>query len=100
MALTVAQLREAIRAGTSARETAELTRILTFSEGFVGRYAPDAPEAVRDEAAISLAGYIFDSPTAAGMARHANLFLNSRAQSILSSYKARRGLAASAVDPT
>ena len=100
MALTVAQLREAIRAGNSARETAEITRLLTFAEGFVERYAGTAPTAVRDEAAIRLAGYIFDSPAAAGMSRHSAIFLNSGAWGLLSSYKERRGLAVSTVDPT
>ena len=90
MALSIAALRSAIRAGDSARETVEVTRLRNFAVAFVNRYAPNAPETIRDEAAIRLAGYIFDSPSASGQARHANAFLNSGAQAIVGPYKARR----------
>ena len=92
MALSIAALRSAIRAGDSARETVEVTRLRNFAVAFVNRYAPNAPETIRDEAAIRLAGYIFDSPSASGQARHANAFLNSGAQAIVGPYKARRGV--------
>ena len=92
VALSIATLRSAIRAGDSARETVEVTRLRNFAVAFVNRYAPNAPETIRDEAAIRLAAYHFDQPNASGQSRHANAFLSSGAQAILGPYKVRRGV--------
>ncbi len=67
MALTVAQLLNAIRAApegevVSAQLTAIGTRLLAVGRALVDTYAPLAPEDVRDEAVIRVAGYLYDAP--------------------------------------
>ena len=41
------------------------TALLAAMTALVNRYAPDAPEAVRDEAALRVAGYLNEQPGAA-----------------------------------
>ena len=60
MALTAEQLAYALSADTATAE-----RLLPVAVALVDRYAPDAPEAVRDEAAIRCAGWLVDQPSAA-----------------------------------
>ena len=63
--LTVAELAAAIRLGDTAEETAQATRLLTTATELVTKHAPDAPDAIQNEAAIRVAGYLFDMPQAA-----------------------------------
>ena len=58
MALTIEKLQAAI-----GGDPTTATRLLGVSVAIVERYAPDAPEPVRDEAAIRLAGWIRGSPS-------------------------------------
>ena len=53
MALTAEQLAYALSADTATAE-----RLLPVAVALVDRYAPSAPEAVRDEAAIRCAGWL------------------------------------------
>ena len=85
--LTVAQLANALRVGDTAEETELVTRLLAASTAAVERYAPDAPNAIADEAAIRLAGYLFDMPHAPGGARYANALRNSGAAGLLSLWR-------------
>lgn len=68
MALTAAQLAAAMRlipdAATAvpAEYADTVTRLLGVTEALVEQYAPNAPEVVRDEARVRLAGYLFDRP--------------------------------------
>ena len=62
--LTAAELRAAIRAGDSAEETTAVTRLLGVASALVLKYSPGAPDALHDEAAIRVAGYLFDAPSA------------------------------------
>lgn len=67
MALTVAQLLSAIRAvpegeAADASITAIGTRLLAVGRAMVDSYAPNAPEDVRDEAVVRVAGYLYDAP--------------------------------------
>ena len=64
MALTTAQLADALRLDAAdAKVAGQLQRIQPAAEAAVLRFAPQAPEAIRDEATIRLAGYLYDAPT-------------------------------------
>lgn len=90
MALTVDQLRVAIRAGNSSAETAILTRLLAVSQAIVEVTAPGAPEPVKDEAAVRIAGYLFDQPNAGARVNYASASRNSGALSLLSKWRVHR----------
>lgn len=64
--ITASDLAGAIRIGSSPDETAQATRLLTYANEAVTLHAPDAPDTAHNEAAIRVAGYLFDMPTAAG----------------------------------
>ena len=68
MALTAQQLAAALRL-TATPATAVppehadvVSRLLLVTDELVKQYAPDAPEAVRDEARVRVAGYLYDRP--------------------------------------
>ena len=88
--LTVEQLAAALRLGNSTEETAEATRLLAYATEAVARYAPNAPDATSNEAAIRLAAYLFDMPNAGRGVGYANALRNSGAQSILIPYRVHR----------
>ena len=54
--LTEAQLVEA-----TSMDSAHATRLLPVATAVVEAYAPDAPEALQNEAAIRFAGYLYSS---------------------------------------
>ena len=58
--LTAAELAEAI--GVDSNTAA---RLLAVASALVERYAPEAPEAISNEAAIRSAGWLADQPSAA-----------------------------------
>ena len=62
MAVTITEeaLAQAIRV-----DTATATRLLAVATALVERYAPDAPDAISNEAAIRSAGWLADQPSAA-----------------------------------
>ena len=80
MAITIAQLAEALRVEDLA--DADVARLHATATEVVSRRAPDAPEAIRDEAIVRLAGYLYDQPPAAPGATHAGAWLNSGAASL------------------
>ena len=88
--LTVAELLAALRMGSSTEETAEATRLLAYASGAVVKYAPDAPDTAHNEAAIRVAGYLFDQPFASRDSAYANALRNSGAASILLAYRVHR----------
>lgn len=92
--LDVAGLTSAIRLGDSAEEVAEATRLLSFATEAISRHLGDAyegaPEAVVNEAAIRLAGYLFDQPNAGRGLSFANAGRNSGAWQILLPYRVHR----------
>ena len=88
--LTVAQLAAAMRLGSTTDETAEATRLLAYATAAVVKHAPDAPDAVQNEAVIRLAAYLFDQPTAGRYTGHANAMRNSGAAAILLPYREHR----------
>ena len=88
--LTVAELAAALRVGSSTQETAEMTRLLAYTTEAVTRHAPDAPAVVGNEAAIRLAGYLFDMPDASRYAGHGDPLRNSGAARVLLPYRQHR----------
>ena len=92
MAITItsAQLAAALRVGDSAEETAEITRLLGYATAAVTKHAVNAPEEIANEAVVRLAGYLFDSPTAARGATFANALTNSGAAAALLPYRVHR----------
>lgn len=95
MAVTVTQLSAALRVGDGVTAPAEpqlsvLTRLLGVATATVSRVAPDAPEAVRDEAAIRMAAYLYDQPPTVQGDRYANAWRNSGAASLVARWVVRR----------
>ena len=88
--ITAAQLAAALRLSGTTEETNEVTRLLAVATELVTNHAPDAPDAVANEAVVRLAGYLFDQPFAPGTERYANAFRNSGAASLLVRYRVRR----------
>ena len=88
--LTVAELAAAIRLGSSAEETDQATRLLAYVATAVTKHAPDAPDVVQNEAAIRLAGYLFDQPNAGRGVGYADALRNSGAAAILLPYRVHR----------
>lgn len=88
--ITAAELAAAIRLGDSAQETAEVTRLLATATAIVTKHAPDAPDAIQNEAVIRIAGYLYDAPGAASGAGYADAMRNSGAGSLLLPYRVHR----------
>ena len=92
--LTQAELSAAIRLGDSAEEIAEATRLLAYVTEAITRHLADAydtaPEAIVNEAAIRLAGYLFDQPNAGRGLSFANAGRNSGAWAILLPFRVHR----------
>ena len=89
-ALTVAELRVAVRAGSSPEETAILTRLLAVAQAHVTQHAPDAPEAVQNEAGVRIVGYLFDQPNAGRSLGYGNAIRNSGAAALLLPWRVHR----------
>ena len=92
--LTVAALSQSIRLGGSGEETEQATRLLAYATEAISRHLgtayEDAPEAILNEAAIRLAGYLYDQPTAPTGAGHTNALRNSGAAAMLLAYRVHR----------
>ena len=92
--LTQGELSAAIRLGDSAEEIAEATRLLAYVTEAITRHLADAydtaPEAIVNEAAIRLAGYLFDQPNAGRGLSFANAGRNSGAWAILLPFRVHR----------
>ena len=88
--LTATDLASAIRIGSSAEETAQATRLLAYAAEAVTKHAPNAPDAVQNEAVIRLSAYLYDAPTAASGPGFANAFRNSGAAAMLLSHRVHR----------
>ena len=88
--LTVAELSGALRVGDSTQETDEMTRLLAYTTEAVTRHAPDAPSVIHNEAAIRLAGYLYDMPDASRYAGHGDPLRNSGSARILLPWRIHR----------
>ena len=95
MAVTLIQLAAALRLGDGETAPTEpvaglLSRLLGVSQAFVAIAAPDAPEAIADEATIRMTATLYDAPTAASGDRYAASWRNSGAESLVSRWVVRR----------
>ena len=94
LTLTQVQLSAALRLGDSAEEVAEATRLLAYVTEAITRHLADAydtaPAAIVNEAAIRLAGYLFDQPNAGRGLSYANAGRNSGAWAILLPFRVHR----------
>ena len=87
VSLTVAELGAALRLSDSPEELAEATRLHAYASEAVTKHAPAAPDAVHNEAAVRLAGYIYDMPFAGRGDSYANALRNSGAARMLLPYR-------------
>ena len=89
--LTAVQLAAALRIGDGVTPLEEpqagvIDRILASATALVESYAPDAPEAIQNEAVIRVGGFLYDSPPGASM-RFANPLGDSGAQALLARFR-------------
>ena len=84
--ITVAQLAQAIRVGTTDEETAQVTRLLAVATQLVTDFTDTAPDVLHDEAVVRIAGYLYDAPTTA----YAYALQNSGAAALLIKYRTQR----------
>ena len=99
MAIDTTALAAAMRLGDGTTAPVEplagiLTRLLAVATAHVTLVVPDAPADVKDEAAIRLAAYLYDAPTAASGHGFAAAWRNSGAESLVSRWVARRAIGA------
>ena len=90
MALTDAQLLAALRLSDSPEETQQVTRLRPVARTMVDQFAPAAPEHIKDEATVRIAGYYFDAPYASRGTSLANALANSGAGALLLPYREHR----------
>ena len=96
MAVDLIQLAAALRLGDGETAPTEpvvgiISRLLGVSQAFVAIAAPEAPEAIADEATIRMmAATLYDSPTAAAGDRYAAAWRNSGAENLVSRWVVRR----------
>ena len=93
--LTVDELSAALRLGDTDLETAQATRLLAYVTAAIGQHLgatiyATTPDAILNEAAIRLAGYLFDMPTTSRGAGYANAIRNSGAAAMLLPFRVHR----------
>ena len=65
MAVSITDLLAAIHVEDTAANQTAVTRGTRRGDGLVEKYAPDAPDAVKDQATVQAVGYIWESPASA-----------------------------------
>ena len=95
MAVTVIQLAAALRLGDGVTAPTEpllgiLTRLSGVADATVELLAADAPDAVRDEAIVRYASYLYDMPNAPPGDRYAAAWRNSGAAALVAGWVVRR----------
>lgn len=84
MAVTAEELTATLRVDPDdADEQSIVARILATGNALVEHYAGNAPTAIKDEAAIRIAGYLYDAPTASRTTMFAHVGRNSGAWGLL-----------------
>ena len=96
--ISVTELLAALRLGSSAEETAEATRLLSYASEAVTQHAASAPDIVQNESVRRLAGYLFDQPEASRSGAYANALRSSGAGRMLLPYRVHRAGYADAVE--
>ena len=90
--LTAAQLAAALKIPSpDAAETAVLvTRLVGVATAHVERWAPLAPDGLLNEAAVRMAGYLYDAPTSHAGGAYGSAFEHSGARALLASWRTHR----------
>ena len=95
MAVTVTQLAAALRITDGTASPPEpinsiLIRQLGVAEAFVELTAKSAPTAIKEEAVVRMAGYLYDAPTAGSELRYADAWRNSGAAALVARWVVHR----------
>lgn len=95
MALDLTGLAAALRLGDGTTAPTEptlgiLTRLDGVADAFIEQYGSSAPEAVRDEAKVRFAGYLYDMPTAGRRESYASAWRNSGAAALVFPWTSHR----------
>ena len=88
--ISVEELLAALRLGSSAAETAQATRLLSYATTAVTKHVPICPDEIHNEYCIRLCAYLFDAPSAGRGAGFAHALRNSGAAAILLPYRVHR----------
>ena len=95
---TDVQIADSLRLGYSLEELSEAARLLALVSVVVVKHAPTAPNVIHNEAAIRLASYLYDQPTAPRGDGYANALRNSGAARLLLPYRVHRAGYADAME--
>ena len=90
MVATIEELRLYAKEGDSPSEILNLQRLLAVAVARVDRYAPDAPQIDKDQAAYHYAAYMSNQPSASGGVFYANAWRYSGAVELLKEFKVWR----------
>ena len=95
MAVSVKELAVALRVSADGDDLPQgqqiiLMRLKGTAEAHVNLNAAGAPNYVKDEAVIRMAGYLYDSPPAARRDSYANAYVNSGAGALLLPWTTQR----------
>ena len=88
MAITIADLLQAISLEDNAANRTTVTRIQGAVTALIEKYAPDAPDAVKDQATVQAVGYIQEAPASApARMNFANAMEHSGANAMLAPWR-------------
>ena len=91
MAVTIVDLLAAIQVEDTAANQTAVTRIQNAVTALIEQYAPDAPDAVKDQATVQAVGYIQEAPASApARMNFANAMQNSGANALLAPWREHR----------
>lgn len=95
MVVTTTQLSAALRIGDGVIAPGQplesiLSRYLGVAEAFLEIEAPGAPEAIKAEASVRFAGFLYDAPTAGRGDQFSNAWRSSGAAGLIQRWKSVR----------
>ena len=88
--ISVSDLLEALRLGSTDAETNQATRLLAYATAAVQKHAPEADSTIQNEAVVRLAGYLFDQPFTGRGPAFSNALRNSGSAAILLPWRIHR----------
>lgn len=95
MAITIIQLAAALRIGDGVAAPVEptlsiLTRLDGVADAMIQLFAETAPDAIKDEAVVRFAGYLYDQPTTGRRDSYGNAWRNSGAAALVAPWVSHR----------
>ena len=84
------ELRLSIDGTVDAAQEAVLDRVRGTATRLIERYASDAPDPVKDEAAVRCASFLYDVPPGSSATTPQNAFVSSGAQALLAPWRVQR----------